>query len=59
VRDGGDPRPEGARNGKAIATYGHDRVVPGVAPAASAAEDSLLLRQVARRVVAEAVQRGL
>jgi phenylpropionate dioxygenase-like ring-hydroxylating dioxygenase large terminal subunit len=43
------------KNGGAIATYGHDQVVRGVAPAASADEDRKLVRRVARQVVSEAV----
>jgi len=39
-------------------TYSHDRVVPGIPPAATPEEDKLLLRETARKVVADAVQRG-
>ncbi len=59
VRDGGDPRPEGAGNGQVIATYSHDRVVPGIPPAPTPEADRRLLRQVARDVVTEAVRSGL
>ena len=45
-------------NGKTIATYSHDRVVPGIPPAATPEEDQRLLREVARKVVSDAVQRG-
>jgi phenylpropionate dioxygenase-like ring-hydroxylating dioxygenase large terminal subunit len=43
------------RNGGAIATYGHDQVVPGIAPAETPEKDRELLRRVARDVVREAV----
>jgi phenylpropionate dioxygenase-like ring-hydroxylating dioxygenase large terminal subunit len=46
------------RNGAEIATYSHDRVVPGIAPAATPEEDRRLLREVAREVVAETVRTG-
>src|SRR5580704_6435115 len=36
------------RNGSAVPTYSHDRVVSGIAPAPTLEEDRLLLRQVAR-----------
>jgi hypothetical protein len=58
VQDGGDPPHPGAVNGAAIATYAHDRVVPGIPPAAAPEEDSRLLREVARNVVAEMVRTG-
>jgi hypothetical protein len=54
VQDGLDP----PRPGAATATYAHDRVVPGVPPAGTPEEDSRLLRQVARNVVAEMVRTG-
>jgi len=56
VQNNGDPRPETARNGKVIATFAHDRVVPGIPPASTPEDDRQLLRQVARNVVAEAVK---
>jgi len=46
-------------NGAPIPTYGHDRVVEGVAAAPSPAEDRRLLRDLARGLVAESVQAGL
>jgi hypothetical protein len=58
VRDGVDPPHPGMVNGAAIATYAHDRVVPGIRPAAAPEEDSRLLREVARNVVAEMVRTG-
>jgi len=45
-------------NGAAVPTYSHDRVVPGIAPAASAAADRALLREVARNVVAGSISEG-
>ena len=45
-------------NGKAIPTFSHDRVVPGIPPAATTEEDKRLLREIARKVVSAAVQRG-
>jgi hypothetical protein len=56
VQDSIDPPQPGARNGAAIATYAHDRVVPGIPPAATPEEDRPLLREVARNVVAEMVR---
>jgi phenylpropionate dioxygenase-like ring-hydroxylating dioxygenase large terminal subunit len=46
-------------NGAAIPTYSHDRVVSGIAPAATPAADSRLLRKVAQGVVAETIKNGL
>jgi hypothetical protein len=45
-------------NGKKIATYSHDRVVPGIPLATTPEEDKRLLREVARKVVTDAVERG-
>jgi hypothetical protein len=47
------------RNGAAIPTYSHDRVVSGIAPAPTPETDRELLREVARNVVGEAVKTGL
>jgi hypothetical protein len=47
------------KNGAALPTYSHDRVVSGIAPAATPEADRRLLREVARNVVAEAVRSGL
>src|SRR5437899_5032078 len=44
------------RNGAAVPTYSHDRVVSGIAPAATPAADRKLLREVARGVVRETVK---
>jgi phenylpropionate dioxygenase-like ring-hydroxylating dioxygenase large terminal subunit len=46
------------RNGAAVPTYSHDRVVSGVAPAATPEADRQLLREVARGVVAATVKAG-
>jgi hypothetical protein len=56
VQDGVDLLHPGPRNGAAIPTFAHDRVVPGISPAATPEEDSRLLREVARNVVAEMVR---
>ena len=58
VQDGLDPPHPGMVKGAAIATYAHDRVVPGISPAATPEEDSRLVREVARNVVAEMVGTG-
>ena len=55
--DGGGGR-NSPPNAKTIATYSHDRVVPGIPPAASGEEDKRLLREVARKVVTDAVRNG-
>ena len=55
--DGGRGR-NSPPNAKTIATYSHDRVVPGIPPAASREEDKRLLREVARKVVTDAVRNG-
>jgi phenylpropionate dioxygenase-like ring-hydroxylating dioxygenase large terminal subunit len=47
------------RNGAAIPTYSHDRVVSGIAPGPTPETDRELLREVARNVVGEAVKTGL
>jgi len=47
------------KNGAALPTYSHDRVVPGIASAATPEADRQLLREVARNVVADAVKAGL
>ena len=48
----------GLANGRTIATFAHDRVVPGIPPAARPEEDKRLLRQIARKVVTDAVRSG-
>ena len=47
------------KNGGALPTYSHDRVIPGIVPAATPQEDRQLLREVARSIVAETVRSGL
>ncbi len=47
------------KNGSALPTYSHDRIVAGIAPAATKEADRKLLREVARNVVAESVSTGL
>jgi phenylpropionate dioxygenase-like ring-hydroxylating dioxygenase large terminal subunit len=47
------------KNGAAVPTYSHDRVVSGIAKAATPEADRRLLREVARNVVAETVKTGL
>jgi nitrite reductase/ring-hydroxylating ferredoxin subunit len=56
VQNGADPGHFGTRNGKLIATFSHDRVISGIPPAATPEEDSRLLREVARNVVANMVR---
>ena len=58
VQDGLDPPYPGVGNSAAIATFAHDRVVSGIPSAATPEEDSRLLREVARNVVAEMVRTG-
>jgi hypothetical protein len=52
----GDPENASNRNGTIIATFAHDRVVPGIEPAATPEKDRQLLREVARNVVDEMVR---
>ena len=47
------------RNGPAIPTYCHDRVISGIAPAPTPLGDRQLLREFARSVVEESVRAGL
>ncbi|HEY1300853.1 MAG TPA: aromatic ring-hydroxylating dioxygenase subunit alpha [Stellaceae bacterium] len=58
VASGGDPESPRLRNGAVIATYGHDRVVAGIPPAATADADKRLLREVARKVVSGTIEAG-
>jgi phenylpropionate dioxygenase-like ring-hydroxylating dioxygenase large terminal subunit len=58
VRDGEAVDSPMLRNGAAVPTYSHDRVVSGVAPAATPEADSQLLREIARGVVAGTVKAG-
>jgi hypothetical protein len=47
------------RNGGAVPTYSHDRVVPGIPPAATLEADRKKVRELARGVVRQAVRNGL
>jgi len=47
------------RNGAAVPTYSHDRVVAGIAPAPTPEADRRKLREVARGVVRETLKTGL
>ena len=62
VQDGAGPghnsRNNGPLNGKTIATFSHDRVVPGIPLAVTPEEDQRLLRDIARKVVSDAVRSG-
>jgi hypothetical protein len=46
-------------NGAVIPTFSHDRVVRGIAPAATPEADRQLMREVARDVVKQSVKSGL
>jgi nitrite reductase/ring-hydroxylating ferredoxin subunit len=59
VRSGEELDSPMLRNGSAVPTYSHDRVVSGVPPAPTLGEDRRLLREVARGVVGEALKAGL
>ena len=56
---GEDPGYRILKNDAAVPTYSHDRVVSGVAPAATPQADRQLLREVARNIVAGTVRDGL
>ena len=58
VQNGASRARNSRPNGKVTPTYSHDRVVPGIPPAATPEEDKRLLREIARKVVTDAVQRG-
>jgi hypothetical protein len=55
VQNGTDPMPPLAQGGQVIPTYSQDRVVLGIPPAPTPAEDSRLLREIGRKVVAEGI----
>jgi hypothetical protein len=59
VRDGEELGYPILSNGAALPTYSHDRVIAGIAPAATKEADRQLLRKIARDVVAKTVQEGL
>ena len=58
VQNGEDPRHGAMRDGAVIPTFAHDRVVPGIPPAATSEDDKRLLREVARNVVSELIRDG-
>jgi nitrite reductase/ring-hydroxylating ferredoxin subunit len=55
VQNGADPMSPSRQGGAVIPTYSQDRVVLGIPPAPTPEEDSRLLREVGRKVVAEGV----
>lgn len=58
VQNGEDPGHRILRNGDAVPTYSHDRVIAGIPPAATPEEDRRLLREVARNVVTQTIRDG-
>ena len=58
VQAGGDLDYPILKNGSAVPTYSHDRIVTGIPPAATAAADSALIREVARNVVGRSIELG-
>ena len=58
VRNGEDLGIPILKNGSALPTYSHDRVVSGIPPASTPEEDRRLLREVARNVVAQTIEAG-
>ena len=56
VQNGEHRRHNNPPNGNPVATFSHDRVVPGISPAPTPDEDSRLLREIARKVVTDAVR---
>src|SRR5439155_19119214 len=58
VRKGEELQSPMLRNGSAVPTYSHDRVVSGIVPGATPEADRQLLRKVARGVVKETVKTG-
>jgi hypothetical protein len=59
VKKGEDLSSPMLRNGGAVPTYSHDRVVPGIPPAATLEADRKKVRELARGVVRQAVRNGL
>jgi hypothetical protein len=53
VQQGAAPARPLSRDGQIVPTYSQDRVVVGIPPASTPAEDSRLLREIGRKVVAE------
>ncbi len=58
VKNGEDLGCRIRRDGSAVPTYSHDRVVAGIPPAATPEADKELLREVARNVVAGTIAAG-
>jgi phenylpropionate dioxygenase-like ring-hydroxylating dioxygenase large terminal subunit len=58
VRDGEGVDSPMLRNGAAVPTYSHDRVVSGVTPASTPEQDRRLLREIARGVVTKTMNAG-
>jgi nitrite reductase/ring-hydroxylating ferredoxin subunit len=55
VQSGADPQHIGYQDEQIIPTYCQDRVIAGLPPAPTPEEDRLLLREIARKVVEEAI----
>jgi nitrite reductase/ring-hydroxylating ferredoxin subunit len=55
IQSGVDPMVPSRQGGKVIPTYSQDKVVGGIPPAPTPEEDSVLLREIGRKVVAEGV----
>lgn len=55
VQSGADPQHLSYQAGQIIPTYSQDRVIVGVSPAPTLEEDRRLLREIARKVVEEAI----
>jgi nitrite reductase/ring-hydroxylating ferredoxin subunit len=55
VQQGSDPMRPLSQTGRTIPTYSQDRVVVGIPPAPTLEEDSRLLREIGRKVVAEGI----
>jgi hypothetical protein len=58
-RTGKDLKSPMLRNGAVVPTYSHDQVVSGVAVAATPEADREVIREVARKVVADSIETGL
>jgi hypothetical protein len=55
VQNGTDPMQPRGQGGKVIPTFSQDRVVLGIPLAPTSEEDSRLLREIGRKVVAEGI----
>jgi phenylpropionate dioxygenase-like ring-hydroxylating dioxygenase large terminal subunit len=58
VKNGEESGYRNLKNGSVIATYSHDRIVSGIAPAPTSEADKELLRETARKVVATTIAAG-